>query len=99
MSKDNNPTRPDGELVTPASPPPQPPVPVAEFNKAPGQETEDERLLTRERPWTREPETTTDSWRVLRIMGEFVEGFDTLARMGPAVSVFGSARTTRDDFY
>jgi hypothetical protein len=27
---------------------------------------------------------TTDSWRVFRIMGEFVEGFDTLARVGPA---------------
>ena len=30
-----------------------------------------------------EPEQTTDSWRVFRIMGEFVEGFDTLARLGP----------------
>jgi uncharacterized protein (TIGR00730 family) len=87
------------DRATPAPPPPQPPVPVAEFNKPPGQETEDERLLSREHPWAREPEATTDSWRVLRIMGEFVEGFDTLARIGPAVSVFGSARTTRDDFY
>lgn len=34
-----------------------------------------------------------DPWRVFRIMGEFVEGFDTLSRLGPAVSVFGSART------
>jgi len=39
----------------------------------------------------------TDPWRVLRIMGEFVEGFDTLAHVGPAVAVFGSARTTSDD--
>ena len=99
MSKDDPGRRPDGEHVTPAPPPPQPPVPVPEFNKPPGQETEDERLLTRDRPWGHEPEATTDSWRVLRIMGEFVEGFDTLARMGPSVSVFGSARTTRDDFY
>lgn len=37
--------------------------------------------------------TNTDPWRVLRIMGEFVEGFDTLADLGPAVSIFGSART------
>jgi uncharacterized protein (TIGR00730 family) len=74
---------------TPAPPPAQPPVPVAEFQNPKGQATEDERLLSR----VREPETTTDSWRVFRIMGEFVEGFDTLARIGPAVSVFGSART------
>ena len=38
-----------------------------------------------------------DSWRVFRIMGEFVEGFDELTRLGPAVSVFGSARTLPED--
>ncbi|MEO5511688.1 MAG: TIGR00730 family Rossman fold protein [Longimicrobiales bacterium] len=43
------------------------------------------------------PERTTDAWRVFRIMGEFVEGFDTLSRLGPAVSIFGSARTLPDD--
>jgi len=56
--------------------------------------TEDERLLSRQEerePAARPP--TPDSWRVFRIMGEFVEGFDTLARLGPAVSIFGSART------
>jgi hypothetical protein len=57
-------------------------VPVTEFQKPPGQETEDERLLSREHVPT-EPEQTTDSWRVFRIMGEFVEGFDTLARSVP----------------
>jgi len=35
----------------------------------------------------------TDPWRVLRIVSEFVEGFETLADLGPAVSVFGSARS------
>ena len=35
----------------------------------------------------------TDPWRVLRIQSEFVEGFGALADLGPAVSVFGSART------
>src|ERR1700712_2327126 len=35
----------------------------------------------------------TDPWRVLRIQSEFVEGFGLLAELGPAVSVFGSART------
>lgn len=39
----------------------------------------------------------TDTWRALRIMGEFVEGFDALAGVGPAVSVFGSARIGRGD--
>lgn len=37
--------------------------------------------------------TTSDAWRVLRIQAEFVEGFGTLAELGPAISVFGSART------
>jgi uncharacterized protein (TIGR00730 family) len=84
---------------TPAPPPDQPPVPVAEFLQEPGQETEDERLLSRERTWLHRAEETTDSWRVFRIMGEFVEGFDTLARIGPGVSIFGSARTKPDDRY
>ncbi|WP_343232992.1 TIGR00730 family Rossman fold protein [Miltoncostaea marina] len=38
----------------------------------------------------------SDPWRALRILGEFVDGFDALARVGPAVSVFGSARTVPD---
>jgi uncharacterized protein (TIGR00730 family) len=40
-----------------------------------------------------------DPWRVLRIMGEFVESFETLSRIGPAVTVFGSARTKPSDKY
>ncbi len=40
-----------------------------------------------------------ESWRVLRIMSEFVEAFDTLARIGPAVTVFGSARTRPNEPY
>ena len=39
----------------------------------------------------------TDPWRVLRIQAEFVEGFGALAELGPAVGVFGSARTPADD--
>ena len=60
--------------------------------------TEDERLLAQV-PRERRPFTRTDSWRVLRIMGEFVEGFDTLSDVYNAVTVFGSARTTPDDPY
>jgi uncharacterized protein (TIGR00730 family) len=41
----------------------------------------------------------TDTWRTLRIMGEFVEGFDALAEVGPAVSIFGSARVGRRNRY
>src|SRR5260370_569171 len=40
-----------------------------------------------------------DPWRVLRILSEFVEGFDALNDVGPAVTVFGSARTEPDDPY
>ena len=41
--------------------------------------------------------TVTDPWRVLRIMSEFVYGFDALAHIPPCVTIFGSARTTPDD--
>ncbi|WP_395858492.1 TIGR00730 family Rossman fold protein [Arthrobacter echini] len=43
--------------------------------------------------------THTDPWRVLRIQSEFVEGFGALAELGPAISVFGSARTARESRY
>jgi len=75
----------------PVPPPPQPPVPIAEFQKRPGEATEDERLLQRHPH--RLPDTPSEAWRVFRIMGEFVEGFDTLGGVGPAVSIFGSARS------
>src|SRR6266704_1847088 len=60
--------------------------------------TEDERLLT-QLPRERRAFTRTDSWRVLRIMGEFVEGFDTLSDVHHAVTIFGSARTPAGDPY
>jgi hypothetical protein len=57
--------------------------------------TTDQRLLDRRGPsdWVH-----TDPWRVMRIQAEFVEGFGLLAELGPAVSVFGSARTARGSF-
>ena len=41
--------------------------------------------------------TRTDTWRVMRIMGEFIEGFDNLSTVDRGVAVFGSARTAPDD--
>lgn len=41
----------------------------------------------------------SDPWRVLRIQSEFVEGFGALAELGPAISIFGSARLGQDDPY
>ena len=42
---------------------------------------------------------TNDSWAVFKIMSEFVEGYERLARIGPCVSIFGSARTSEDHEY
>jgi len=42
---------------------------------------------------------STDSWAIFKIMSEFVEGFEKLAKIGPCVSIFGSARTKPDDPY
>ena len=41
----------------------------------------------------------TDSWQIFKIMAEFVDGFDKLAKIGPCVSIFGSARTHVDNKY
>jgi uncharacterized protein (TIGR00730 family) len=56
--------------------------------------TTDQHLLDQRGPsdWVH-----TDPWRVMRIQSEFIEGFGSLAELGPAISVFGSARTTAED--
>jgi uncharacterized protein (TIGR00730 family) len=41
----------------------------------------------------------TDSWQIFKIMAEFVEGFEKLSKIGPCVSIFGSARTPHDNKY
>jgi len=41
----------------------------------------------------------TDSWQIFKIMAEFVEGFEKLSKIGPCVSIFGSARTPNDNKY
>ncbi|HEX9236461.1 MAG TPA: TIGR00730 family Rossman fold protein [Actinomycetota bacterium] len=58
-----------------------------------GKTTEDTQLLERRDASF----VDTDPWRVLRILSEFVEGFDALATTPPAISCFGSARIDRDD--
>ena len=84
MSEDNEGNEPQQVI---------PPPPVSK-------ETEDERFLQstvaelQERGLFRGGK---ESWRVFRIMGEFVEGFDELSDLGPCVSVFGSARLTHAD--
>ena len=58
--------------------------------------TEDQRLL---QAGTDLEFLHSDTWRTLRIQSEFVEGFDALAGVGPAVTIFGSARVPRNDHY
>ena len=93
MSDDNRPLR------DPAARPGMVPNPTLNRAAQLGRPTEDRKLLT----WTDADRaraaafTHGDPWRVLRITGEFVAGFDALAEIGPAVSVFGSARIDEDD--
>lgn len=42
---------------------------------------------------------STDSWVIFKVMGEFVQGFEKMAKIGPCVSIFGSARTKPDNKY
>ena len=42
---------------------------------------------------------TNDSWAIFKIMGEFVNGYEKLSKIGPCVSIFGSARTKPDHKY
>jgi uncharacterized protein (TIGR00730 family) len=68
---------------------------MVEERRSSREPTEDRKLL-RPAPYADTTFLDTDAWRSLRIMGEFVDGFDALARLGPAVSIFGSARTPPD---
>ncbi|MFN2105250.1 MAG: TIGR00730 family Rossman fold protein [Candidatus Promineifilaceae bacterium] len=70
------------------------PKPFVQQSK-PGRLTEDEQLL--QSPSEEVPFTETDPWRVMRIMSEFVQGFDALAELSRAVTIFGSARTPPGD--
>ena len=84
-------------MASPESKVPGNEIPNPELNLATrtGTPTEDERLLESPQPGPADF-THSDPWRVFRIMGEFVQGFDTLARVGRAVALFGSARVQSD---
>jgi len=83
----------------PFAPPGMIPNPTLDRAARAGRPTEDRKLLA----WTDRDRaraaafTESDPWRVQRITAEFVAGFDALAELGPAVTVFGSARTPEDD--
>lgn len=90
----NNPKKPKDKSKAPE------PETVAEAKrrqKEPGywKLTDDEVLLRSPEP--DDAYKTSDSWRVFRIMGEFVDGFDNLSTITRGVSIFGSARTKEDD--
>src|SRR3954469_1007342 len=74
----------------------QPPNHEIHIPPKPRESLEDCKLL--DRP-SRHELLQTESWRVLRITSEFVTGFDHLADVYPAVSIFGSARTVLSDRY
>jgi uncharacterized protein (TIGR00730 family) len=99
-----NPTPPVDDVGSRREPPGDIPNPSLSRVARTGEQTEDELLLQRPRhaePVARVPAlaefTRGDPWRVLRIMGEYVHGFDALAEVGTAVTVFGSARTPETD--
>jgi uncharacterized protein (TIGR00730 family) len=71
---------------------------MTEQRRPRGKPTEDRKLL-RSAPRADTSFLDNDAWRALRIQGEFVEGFDTLATLGPAISIFGSARIKSSDAY
>src|SRR5919199_5087064 len=73
----------------------RPPVDQSLRDYQPPPITEDEKLL--QTPTPKQDFTRTDPWRVLRIMSELIEGFDTLASVDKGVTIFGSARIGPDD--
>jgi len=70
-------------------------APMTQERRPKTKPTEDRKLL-RSAPYADASFLDTDAWRALRIQGEVIEGFDSLARLGIAVSIFGSARTHPD---
>jgi uncharacterized protein (TIGR00730 family) len=84
---------PDDQSIHPDRPRQKSRGPIVMRRRQVQTSTTDQRLLDSRGPsdWVH-----TDPWRVLRIQSEFVEGFGMLAELGPAIGVFGSARTARE---
>src|SRR6056300_1125510 len=61
--------------------------------------SEDLRIRNKFKQKTWNEVKTNDSWAIFKIMAEFVEGFERLSKIGPCVSIFGSARTKEDHKY
>ena len=61
--------------------------------------SEEKRLQESFRQKTWDETVTKDSWMVFKVMSEFVDGYEKLAKIGPCVSIFGSARLKREDKY
>ena len=55
--------------------------------------SEDEKIIKAFEPRTWNEIKTNDSWAIFKVMSEFVNGYETLSRIGPCVTIFGSART------
>ena len=62
-------------------------------------ENEDYRIQDKLKQKTWNEIRTNDSWAIFKIMSEFVNGYESMARIGPCVSIFGSARTKPDTKY
>lgn len=62
-------------------------------------DNDDERIQDRLKQKTWNEIRSNDSWAIFKIMAEFVNGYESMARIGPSVSIFGSARTKPDDKY
>ena len=60
---------------------------------------EDERIQDKLKQKTWNEIRTNDSWAIFKIMSEFVNGYEAMGRIGPCVSIFGSARTKPEDKY
>lgn len=61
------------------------------------EEAEEKRIQEKFKQKTWNEIRTNDSWAIFKIMSEFVNGFETMSRIGPCVSIFGSARTKPED--